>query len=149
MLEQTRLWVLIEKLQRLQSIDILDKVIDREILNAIAQLNKEQLQEGERADGSSLPDYSAVSVEVYGKPRGAMTLKDTGDFYESFAPIVLDRVIKIVSQPYKEDAITGEITNLEEVYNPLGLQDENLEKIRNKVKTKIIEYIKELLHASR
>ena len=45
--------------------------------------NIEQLQSGERSDGSALPDYSIGSVKVYGKPEGAMTLKDTGAFHKS------------------------------------------------------------------
>jgi len=45
--------------------------------------NIDQLLEGKRSDGSSLPDYSINSVTVFGKPPGAMTLKDTGAFHKS------------------------------------------------------------------
>jgi hypothetical protein len=56
-----------------------------EILNEnetlITDLNIRQLQEGKRADGSFLPDYSPNSVRIYGKRPGPMTLEHTGAFY--------------------------------------------------------------------
>ncbi len=50
----------------------------------IVDLNREQLFQGERADGSVLPDYSFVSVNFFNKPKGPIRLYDTGDFYEGF-----------------------------------------------------------------
>lgn len=41
-----------------------------------------QLTQGLRGDDEFLPDYSQVSVNVYGKPPGPMRLYETGDFYE-------------------------------------------------------------------
>ncbi len=148
MLEQTKVWKLIQRLQQLKSIDVLDVVIDRAILDSMEQYNKDQLQQGERSDGSSLPDYSETSVNVYGKPPGPIKLFETGDFYDSITTIALDNVIRFVSQPFKQDPLTGNITNLEEKYRPeiIGLTDENLEKIRAKVKIKIIKYVKKLLY---
>lgn len=45
---------------------------------------EEQLRHGKYSDGTSLPDYSFVSVNVYGKPAGAIKLYDEGDFYDGF-----------------------------------------------------------------
>lgn len=150
MLEQTRLWKVLETLKSFERLDILDKVIDKGVLDAMERLNREQLSRGERADGTILPDYSETSVNVYGKPRGAIKLFDTGEFYESITTIALDNVIRFVSNPFKQDALTGDITNLEEKYRPeiIGLNEESLEKIRKDVKIKIIAYVKRVLNAS-
>jgi len=49
-----------------------------------AELNTQQLFQGERADGSEMPPYSWVSVNFYNKPEGPIRLYDTGDFYRGF-----------------------------------------------------------------
>ena len=49
-----------------------------------ADLNTQQLFQGERSDGSSMPDYSFVSVNFYNKPAGPIRLFDTGAFYGGF-----------------------------------------------------------------
>jgi hypothetical protein len=54
--------------------------------NDIAELNREQMQRGERVDGTSLPPYSNRSVSVFGKPAGAIKLFDTGDYYKAIKP---------------------------------------------------------------
>lgn len=46
-------------------------------------LNREQLLEGRRADGTVMPDYSYASVKYYGKPAGPIMLFDTGEFHSS------------------------------------------------------------------
>jgi len=49
-----------------------------------ADFNTQQLFEGERADGSAMPDYSYVSVNFFNKPAGPIRLFDTGAFYRGF-----------------------------------------------------------------
>lgn len=148
MLEQTKVYKLIRRLEQLKSIDVLDIVIDKSITEAMEQYNREQLQRGEKSDGDILPDYSETSVNVYGKPAGPIRLYETGEFYDSITALALDNVIRFVSQPFKQDPLTGRITNLEERYGQeiIGLTNENLEKIRRQVKTKIVAYVKRILH---
>jgi hypothetical protein len=50
----------------------------------ITGMNTDQLFSGQRSDGSKLPDYSPVSVEVFGKPAGPIRLYDEGNFYRGF-----------------------------------------------------------------
>jgi len=72
--------------RKLQSLDI-EEVARKSIeqtKETIADLNVEQLNKGIRSDGSMMPDYSPVSVEVYGKPEGPIKLYDTGAFYQGF-----------------------------------------------------------------
>ena len=49
-----------------------------------ADLNRQQLFQGERADGTEMPPYSFVSVNYFNKPNGPIRLFDTGDFYKGF-----------------------------------------------------------------
>jgi hypothetical protein len=58
---------------------LIEEIID-ENKERIADMNRANLDEGRRADGSSLPDYSPVSVSKFGKRPGPMTLEKTGAF---------------------------------------------------------------------
>lgn len=71
--------------------NILDVNVNREVKMAIGKtsneflnLNREQLLHGRRADDTTLPKYSWISVVWYGKPNGPIMLYDTGDFHKSF-----------------------------------------------------------------
>ncbi len=48
----------------------------------IANLQAIQMSKGKKRDGNAMPDYSPVSVLVYGKRPGPWTLKHTGAFYK-------------------------------------------------------------------
>lgn len=128
----------------LQGIEELDKLIsklkalDSVILDAIAiafeehsetieDFNTEQLQKGERSDGSILPSYSPASVNVYGKRPGPMTLRDTGDFYRGIKLDISATAATIVSKDIKT-------SELETRYGTkiIGISDENLESFVNK-----------------
>lgn len=146
MLEKTKYYQLIKALARLNEPEMWRAVLDYAILVKIAEMNREQLSRGERADGSELPPYSDTSKFVYGK-EGNIKLFDTGAFYESIEAVIVGDVIAIVSNPVKRNEITGKITNLKEKYQNeiIGLTEENLEEIRKEVKTKIIGYINGIL----
>jgi hypothetical protein len=147
MLEKTRYWTVIQALRQLNEPQMWRVVLDYALLVKIAEWNRQQLQEGEKADGTGLPDYSRTSVEIYGKEPGAIKLFDTGAFYESIEAVIVDDVIAIVSNPIKRDEITGRITNLKEKYGNeiIGISDEHMEELRAQVKAKIVQYIYSLL----
>lgn len=52
----------------------------------IPELNRDQLKQGQRADGTFLPPYSSNSVSKFGKKAGPIKLFDTGAFYEGIKP---------------------------------------------------------------
>lgn len=56
----------------------------------IADLQATQLSRGERKDGTLLPEYSARSVNEFGKRPGPWTLRDTGEFYRLIQIIRID-----------------------------------------------------------
>jgi len=147
MLKQTKYYQLLTRLYELKKLDILDEVVDANIKFAMAELNREQLNEGSRADGTSLPDYSPTSVNVYGKTPGPIKLFDTGAFHESIIVIASNNTYRFLSSPLKRDEMTGKITNLKEVYGNeiIGLDKQSLDKIRTQVKERIHGYLRKLL----
>lgn len=56
----------------------------------VADLQATQMSRGERADGSKFPDYSARSVNEFGKRPGPWTLRDTGEFYRLIQIVKID-----------------------------------------------------------
>lgn len=87
---------------------------------AIADLNREQLLEGRRADMTMMPDYSYVSVEYFGKPAGPIRLYDTGAFQESLE-------IDVGSDDF--EVVSSDIHDLEDRYGEeiYGLAEPNQE----------------------
>jgi len=71
----------------------------------VQKINDDQLEHGERADGSLLPDYSATSVLVYGKVPGPMTLKDTGDFRANIYVQAQPDTVQIKDSDWKTDML--------------------------------------------
>lgn len=65
------------------------------------QLVIDQLDRGERADGSLLPNYSPASVFHYGKPAGPMKLFDQGNFWEGITLVVDESGIEMIGRDEK------------------------------------------------
>lgn len=61
----------------------------------------EQLERGERGDGVSMPDYSPVSVAVYGKRPGPMTLNDTGAFHRGITVKADEQGVEVTNNNWK------------------------------------------------
>jgi hypothetical protein len=118
--------------------EILAEVIT-ENATLIEDANIAQLQEGKRADGSYLPDYSPVSVSKFGKRPGPMTLEQTGRFHRG-------RTVKVYkAQKFVEiigtDPKTGK---LEALYglNIIGVPEEFIEDFcQNVILPSILEKI--------
>lgn len=107
----------------------------------IIQLNQEfQLELGVLADDRQLPFYSEVSQSVYGKPNSRWTLKDTGEFYESFRVInVSQSGLVIDADDEKEDKRLSEYGAI------LGLNDANMARLSNLVIPTVRRYLKDLM----
>jgi hypothetical protein len=92
---------------------------------AIVEMNIEQLQEGQRSDGSTLPNYSIGSVQRFGKRPGPMTLEDTGAFYRG----IRVRAGKTFAEIIGTDPKTG---MLEARYDLtiIGLSEDNTERLK-------------------
>jgi len=104
----------IEEIIRLEAIEHQD---------FIAELNQMQLAEGQRPDGSFLPDYSQTSVSVFGKPPGAIKLFDEGDFYEGIKPLFESQGLDMVGLDEKTSMLINRYGDV------LGLSQENKQRL--------------------
>lgn len=129
---------LIENLDKLN----VEKVVKQSISatsQIIAQLNREQLKSGKRADNSTMPNYSDASVNLFGKPAGPIMLFDTGAFHASITvQIKGDEVITTgkdlynLSDPKKyTDEIYGLADVQQEIYNENVFYPELATEIEN------------------
>jgi hypothetical protein len=115
----------LELIENLNNFDI-EKVVKQSIsitAPTIAELNREQLKSGKRADNSNMPNYSKASVNLFGKPAGSIMLFDTGSFHASITVQVKgDEILTTAKDLYNlSDKYTDEIYGLadpqQEIYN--------------------------------
>lgn len=66
----------------------------------IEELNRSQLDNGQRSDGSVMPNYAPVSVEM-GKPSGPIKLFDEGSFWEGINVNVFEDELRIEGEDEK------------------------------------------------
>jgi hypothetical protein len=109
--------------------------------DVIEELNISQLQQGERSDGSSLPDYSPRSVKVFHKPAGPMKLFDTGAFYRGITARINPHTVEMVG----EDSKTKKLQTSYGV-GILGLSDQSITELQDFIllpalKQKAVNYL--------
>lgn len=97
-----------------------------EIASVVEDANILQLQAGQRGDGTFLPDYSPISVEVFGKPEGPIRLFETGAFYRG----ITMRVIKELGIELTGLDIKTEMLLLRYGEEVLSLTEESLERLK-------------------
>jgi hypothetical protein len=118
--------------------------IDKDVQNEIIRMNTEDQLEEDGIDslGRSLGPYSPLTI-MYKKMKGQrydhVTLKDTGEFYNSWNVTVTVNEIGFDANDQKDD------TALFEVYgvDVLGLTDENMQYLKEMI---VENYIKFLLN---
>jgi len=132
--------------QALQDKSIQDEIIR---LNTLDQL----FDKGENSLGIRLEDvggeYSKMTISykiIRGQPADRITLKDTGEFYQSFEIIANtgDKYAKIWANPIKNDKDILKRWGVE----VLGLNEENTQWLRDEIKNRIIERIKQEYQAA-
>lgn len=146
--------------KRLQNLTKLDRfkaftfALDRsDVKNMIIEFNtqKQLYNKGIDSKGRDLKtiggDYSFVTKDIkdfLNQPIDRITLKDTGEFYESFSVHVSSTDIQISADTIKDD------DDLTDRWGKdiIGLTDENLQKIIEFAKIRYIEYAKQLLYKS-
>jgi len=70
---------LYNKVSTMDTSKVIDSAFDQ-TLEKLADVNRERMNDGVKADGSIMPNYSPVSVNVFGYPPGPIKLKATGAF---------------------------------------------------------------------
>ena len=109
-----------------------------------ADLILAQLRKGLKSDGNEMPDYSAVSVDVYGKEPGPIKLYDTGAFYAGIK-VVSDGKSIVYESSDKKGAMlekrystkSGQVLGLTEnsrVEYALDLQPEFIDLVKKQLK---------------
>lgn len=101
-------------------------------------LNRAQLDKGEYANGGYLPDYSPVSVMMFGKRPGPWRLFDTGDFWKELRAMEQGFNMSITSFDAKLPLIMAKKKITGEVF---GLTDENKTVYLKDVQTEFITEI--------
>ena len=129
---------------------IRDILSDRAILTWIETKNKEQLLEGRNSEDVKLSDiggeYSPITLD--NDPRKVadrVDLFDTGDFHKSIiASAGVQDLVDFDADPFKTDEETGETVNLYNRWGKdiIGLNEENLQQLIEKVKVKLIAEIR-------
>lgn len=117
-----------------------DQQLKKMIINWIQE---DQLQKGIDEDGDIIGLYSEWTElinpeKIAGTPY---TLEDTGDFYKSMYIVVLNDSIVIEADPIKGT------DNLFYKYGEgiIGLTEENMDKLREEVRKKYIQFVKNAL----
>ncbi|WP_020603248.1 hypothetical protein [Spirosoma spitsbergense] len=107
----------------------------------IENLNRAQLFDGKRADGSDItPDYTEYTVAVKqskGQRSDRVTVRDTGSFYESIFTEVFTEAFDLKADDPKTGELLGKYGNL------LGLMPESKEKLSNHIKPQFVAVLKQ------
>lgn len=104
-------------------------VSDPEFRDAMLNMERSRLKEGERADGTVIePPYTLFTIMVKerkGQPTDRVTLFDTGDFYGAFTAEASGDTLFLSSSDWKTE-------KLERKYGEaiFGLTEEDKEKLR-------------------
>jgi len=149
MLAQTAIGELLERIEQIDEGKLwYDVAESEEAQEAVAEAQREQLRKGQRPDGSSFPDYSTTSVNVYGKPAGPIQWYDDGEFYDTIGYVATDKNLEFFDALTTSD--NGEDINLEQRYNEtiLGIQTDNFTDINEVFAAKYIEQLEILLGIS-
>lgn len=101
---------------------------------AQANANEQMYERGKRADGSDLPDYSPVTIQIKkakGQRTDHMTLRDTKAFHKRMYAELQGETLKISSHDSKAQMLKGKYGDI------FGLMDE----IRRSVSIKYVKPI--------
>ena len=142
---------LIDKLQSVADLKLNEVAFkiasQKEVKDLVIRLNTQgektsQLFElGEDSLGGSLGSYSPFTVEQKkkrGQPTNRITLKDTGELYNSFNVVPYRGGFTIKANPIKED------NNLYDDFGTdiIGLNETNLQILRDVYKDKVLEEVR-------
>lgn len=147
MLKDTKIGGLISRLEQLNEVNLwLSSAGDESVIETIAELQREQLERGERPDGSTFNDYSSASVNMFGKSPGPIIWKNTGLFYSGIRAIINQEGVTIANDG-TIDEVTGAKINLEVKFDEIiiGLQNDSIKELVAILQQKYLQNIREIL----
>lgn len=142
--EDTEIWKMCQRITQLDEEEIFLEASDQEVLDAMADKNRQQLIQGQNSKGEMLSsiggEYSDATMEMAaaeGKPKAGkdiVNLHDTGEYHNSIQWDVEREGYESSSDPVKVDPLSGATTNLLERYGPdvEGVSEENMDDIIEK-----------------
>lgn len=124
--------------------DLIERLM-RQVIEAnaafIENLNRAQLFDGKRSDGSEItPDYTPFTVALKsekGQRTDRVTLRDSGDFYESVFSEVFDDYFQIKADDPKMAELTAKYGKA-----ILGLNAESKDKLIAHIKPQFIRLLR-------
>lgn len=130
------------------AIDFMNIAADilNELDDYIADLNRQQLSDGLRADNGDInPPYTNFTKNIKSNKSGLsgviehVTLYDTGDFHKSILTNIISGSIVLDATDGKADELVGKYGNI------IGLNDDSIKKLQIKFRPIFIERIEKLL----
>lgn len=103
----------------------------------IAQLNRDQLLDGKKADGTNMPDY--VQNSKAPSSPGEITLFDTGEFQAGIEPLFGNDELNLLGTDEKTEILVAKYGEI------LGLNEESLNLLIQKVKPIIQTKVRALI----
>lgn len=149
-----KLQAIIKKLKRVDEAFLMKKLfMDKTFRQMIISLNTQSQLYDDGIDsrgiklediGGAYSEYTKMLKEAKGQPIDRVTLRDTGEFHESFRVNLVGGDIKITAKTLKDD------TDLLKEWGPdiLGLTDENLQLLIDKARVLIVPAVREYLFAA-
>ena len=130
----------------LQDKDIQDKIIHLNTIDQLFEKGEDKLGRKLKDVGGDYSPYTIMKKLEKGQPIDRVTLKDTGDYYESYkisAPSGADYII-IITNPLKDGK------NIETEWGGfiVGLNPENTKWLIDEVKNRLIPALKKQLQAA-
>lgn len=112
--------------------------------NSAVELQVEQQLSGKEKNGKTMPDYSPVSVNKFGKTPGPITLRDTGAFQRDMYMKVNESGVLFNSNDEKSRMLEERFAQFD--YEIFGLNNSTKsEFIKNHVKPTFITDVKSAL----
>lgn len=111
----------------------------------MAEMNREQLEDGGRADGSALPPYKPLTVQIKsakGQQTQPMNLRDTGSWQGRIMAKKYGKYLEIISTDRKDQMLADRFG--EQI---LGLTEENMQRlldsnVRPDVDKRVVKFFK-------
>jgi hypothetical protein len=146
MLKNTTIGDLVRDLKAINEVDIWLLSVDNEVKDLVHVLQVQQLDYGQRPDGSEFDNYSPVSINVYGKPDNPIKWKNSGYFYNHIKALVDANGIEITNEG-TIDEITGQRIDLELKFNEeiIGLQQGSLSELIKVIREKYLQKLRKIL----
>lgn len=133
------------QIKKLRAIpDILEEAVKEEVKEhrvLISRLNREQLNKGQKADGSDMPNYVPDSKQP--SAPGKITLFETGDFQSGIEPMFEDDSFRNVGLDDKTWFLVSKYGKI------LGLTKESKDTLRKAMRPGLVKRIKRKMNEQR